>query len=72
VQYALDGTFSLGVHIDPRRRMSDSGPYGPYLDLHLGPCVLSLGYHPARASGIVTLLGQGGVMRPEADCGDHS
>jgi hypothetical protein len=65
-QYALDGTLSLGVHVDPVRRVSDTGPYGPYLDLHFAFCVLSVGYHPARANGIVTLQGQGGIMRPEA------
>lgn len=64
-QWSFDGTVSLGVHVDPRRRVSDVGPYGPYIDLHLGPAVLSLGYHPARANGLVTLLGQGGIMRPE-------
>jgi len=65
VQWALDGTLSLGVHVDPLRRLSDRGPYGPYLDLHAGPIVVSLGYHPARANGLVELFGQGGVMRPE-------
>lgn len=65
-QYALDGTFSLGIHVDPLRRLGDSGPYGPYVDFHLGPLVVSLGYHPARANGLVTLLGQGGIMRPES------
>lgn len=64
-QWALDGTLSLGVHLDPCRRTADSGPYGPYLDLHLGVAVLSLGYHPARANGIVALFGQGGIMRPD-------
>lgn len=64
-QWSLDGTLSLGLHVDPLRRRSDDGPYGPYLDLHLGPAVLSLGYHPARANGLVALLGQGGIMRPD-------
>lgn len=65
VQYAFDGTLSLGLHIDPLRRIGDHGPYGPYLDLHFGPIVLSLGYHPARAGGLVALFGQGGIMRPD-------
>jgi len=62
-QWALDGSLSLGIHIDPQRRLGDKGPYGPYVDLHLGVCVLSLGYHPARASGLAE-MGQGGIMRP--------
>lgn len=65
VQWSFDGTMSAGVHLDPCRRVSDTGPYGPYLDLHLGPVVVSLGYYPARASGLVTLQGIGGIMRPD-------
>lgn len=65
LQWSLDGTLSFGIHLDPCCRISDTGRYGPYIDLHFGPAVLSLGYRPARASGLVTLLGQGGVMRPE-------
>ncbi|MBA3875580.1 MAG: hypothetical protein C0498_01365 [Anaerolinea sp.] len=49
VQYAFDRTLSLGVHVDPCTRVAEAGPYGPYLDLHLGPFGLSLGRHPARA-----------------------
>lgn len=64
VQWSLDGTLSFGIHLDPKRRVSKTGPYGPYVDLHAGVGVLSLGYHPARASGLVELLGQGGIMRP--------
>lgn len=64
-QWSWDRTVGVGIHIDPCRRESESGPYGPFCDLHLGPAVLSLGYHPARANGLVTLLGQGGIMRPE-------
>lgn len=67
VQYALSGALSLGLHVDPCRRAGDAGPYGPYLDLHLGPVVLSVGYHPARANGLVALYGQGGVMRPDRE-----
>ena len=51
VQWALDKTFSLGIHLDPITRPwgNDGLTYGPYLDLHLGPFSLSLGNHPARA-----------------------
>jgi len=65
LQYSLDGTFSFGIHVDPRRRFSDTGPYGPYVDLHLGVGVLSLGYHPARANGLVSLYGQSAILRPD-------
>jgi hypothetical protein len=67
VQWAFDRTLSLGLHLDPCRRLGDHGPYGPYLDLHLGLLVLSLGYHPARANGLTILLGQGGIMRPDRE-----
>lgn len=65
LQWSLDGSLSLGIHVDPRRRLAERGPFGPYVDLILGPVVLSLGYHPARANGLVDLLGQSGVMRPD-------
>ena len=65
VQYALDGTISLGLHIDPIRRPTGGGHYGPYVDLHLGPLVVSLGNHPARA-GDIRWLTSVGIMRPEA------
>lgn len=65
VQYSLDWTVSLGVHLDPLFRLSDTGPYGPYLDVHLGPAVVSVGRHPARANSLVALLGQGSLMRPD-------
>jgi hypothetical protein len=65
VQFALDGTLSLGIHIDPLRRFGDSGVYGPYVDLHFGPIVISVGNHPARANAW-GLYSQGGIMRPES------
>ena len=65
LQWSFDGTLSLGVHIDPIRRVSNVGPYGPYVDFHVGPFALSLGYHPGRANGLVELQGQGGLMRPD-------
>lgn len=60
-QWSLDGTFSLGVHFDPRRRQwADHRVYGPYMDIHLGPFALSLGYQPARAWNH-------SLMRPELE-----
>jgi hypothetical protein len=58
VQYALDGTLSFGIHIDPVRRRGDTSDHGPYIDLHLGVGAVSLGRHPARAWNF-------SLMRPE-------
>ena len=66
LQYMLDMTLSLGIHIDPRHHpRADCGPYGPYVDLHILCLVVSLGFNPARANAL-HLLQQGGIMRPEA------
>lgn len=65
IQWSLDGSASLGIHVDPRARIAERGRFGPYLDLHLGPIVVSLGYHPARANGLVDLYGIGAIMRPD-------
>ena len=65
VQFSWDWTISLGLHIDPLRRVSERGPYGPYVDLHFLIGAVSFGYHPARASALVELYGQGAIMRPE-------
>ena len=58
LQWSFVGTLSLGIHVDPLRRVSGRGPYGPYVDLHLGPLALSFGYHPARSLN-------DSLMRPE-------
>ena len=43
--------FSLGIHIDPRYRVrGDKKTFGPYIDLHLGFWILSLGNHPIYSS----------------------
>lgn len=53
VQWALDGWLSLGVHIDFRHRKRGDGLiYGPYVDLHFGVVILSLGLHPIYAGEI--------------------
>lgn len=65
IQWTFNGTLSLGVHIDPLTRVSDSGPFGPYIDIHLGPVVVSLGNHPARASGLVVEKGIDAIMHPD-------
>jgi len=52
-QWELDGWFSLGIHIDFRHRHRGDGlHYGPYVDLHLGFFILSLGLNPVYAGEI--------------------
>lgn len=63
IQWTLDGTVSLGVHVDPLRRSGDHGPFGPYVDVHLGPVVVSVGNHPDRA-GDYAKLASTAIMRP--------
>jgi len=63
IQWSLDGTFSLGIHVDPLTRQAAEGSYGPYIDLHLGPVVISLGNRPDRA-GDYARLSSIAVMRP--------
>lgn len=45
------GPVNLGVHADFRSRVRarDGMRYGPYLDVHLPFCVVSLGRNPAYA-----------------------
>lgn len=49
VQYALDGTLSFGVHLDPKRRVADEGTFGPYLEIHFLCFAFSIGNNPAGA-----------------------
>lgn len=48
VQWAVDGWVSLGVHVDFRRRVNavNGERFGPYVDLHLGVLILSVGVNP--------------------------
>lgn len=53
LQWCWDWWFSLGIHVDLRHRhRSDGLVYGPYVDLHLGFAVLSLGNNPIYAGDI--------------------
>jgi hypothetical protein len=53
VLYHRDGTLSLGIHIDPRRRQRGIPPhYGPYVDLHLPMLCLSFGRNPVYCSSL--------------------
>jgi len=50
LQWSWNGWLSLGIHVDFRHRPTDTPElrpgYGPYLDLHVGPAILSLGNRP--------------------------
>jgi hypothetical protein len=66
IQWIMDGSLSLGIHVDPLIRQWGEGPgtYGPYVDLHLGPFILSIGNRPARASAL-HMIDQAAILRPE-------
>ncbi len=61
LQFCLDGWFSLGFHVDPRfRRTGKTGErYGPYVDLHLGCFIVSLGVNPVLSGDLEATLGLG-------------
>ena len=42
IQWSFDWWLSLGIHADLRHR----GAFGPYIDVHVGPAIISLGRHP--------------------------
>lgn len=48
LQWCFAGWFSLGIHIEPRTGITTKSGFrfGPYVDLHLGPFILSLGRRP--------------------------
>ncbi|HUS95669.1 MAG TPA: hypothetical protein VMX97_02900 [Hyphomicrobiaceae bacterium] len=52
-QEGLGIGFSVGIHIDWHRRKTarEGLPYGPYVDFHWGPWILSFGHHPSRSLG---------------------
>lgn len=60
---------SLGVHVELRTRVTNSGVrFGPYIDVHVGPLVLSIGRNPIYA-GEVDLLqsySRGGLKAEES------
>jgi len=54
----------LGVHVEPRRRVTNTGVrYGPYLDLHLPGVTVSVGVNPIYAGELQlrSSLSRGGV-----------
>jgi hypothetical protein len=64
IQWQADGWFSLGLHLDfRRRRRADGIKYGPYLDVHLGWVIFSVGRNPAYSGDLDKLIGisRGGI-----------
>ena len=53
LQWSWNGWLSLGVHVDFRRRPVGEGKtYGPYIDIHVGPAILSVGNNPVYTSDL--------------------
>ncbi len=64
VQWVLDGWFSLGIHVDLKRRRTVEGVrFAPYCDLYLGMVVVSLGVRPHLSGDLERALGisRGGI-----------
>jgi hypothetical protein len=68
LQWQLAGWVSLGIHLELATRRASGGPfeglsYGPYLDLHLGVVIVSVGWRPFLSGEVWTLSGaaRGGV-----------
>lgn len=70
VQACFDGWFSLGIHIDGKRRINagNGRRFGPYVDLHLGCVILSLGVNPVWTSEVERpkSFSRGGIPEGEA------
>jgi hypothetical protein len=65
IQWVLDGWFSLGVHVDLKHRSRNDGlTFGPYIDLHLGVVVVSVGNNPAYSTDLERCLSvsRGGLV----------
>lgn len=68
VQWCRDGWLGLGIHVDFRRRigyLADSDTpvrYAPYLDLHLGWLIVSVGVNPVYSGHLYcdTSVSRGG------------
>lgn len=54
----------LGLHFELRTRVTNAGVrYGPYLDLHIGQAVLSIGRNPIYAGEVdlIQSYSRGGI-----------
>ena len=65
IQWCSGGWFSLGFHIEFRTRAVQTGQkFGPYVDLHIGLFIISVGRNPYYSSaweGIIS-AGRGGEI----------
>lgn len=64
LQWSCNGWLSLGVHVDFRTRPARGGlTYGPYVDVHLGPVIVSVGNRPVYSGNLEasTSVARGGV-----------
>lgn len=65
VQWCFDWWFSLGIHIDLKRRIANHTDiaFGPYVDFHLGFVIVSLGYNPVLSGTLATKtsVSRGGI-----------
>ena len=65
IQWQWNGWLSLGIHVDCKRRVAarPGRHYGPYLDLHLGCLILSLGRWPVYSGELEysVSVGRGGL-----------
>lgn len=76
IQACFDGWFSLGIHLDLRRRRNAEQQidFGPYVDLHLGCVIISLGYNPAVSGRLHSSIncGRGGIPEEYIDQADRT
>lgn len=65
VQWCFDGWISFGIHIDFRTRTAAKAgiKYGPYVDLHLGCLIVSVGRNPKYSGELdcSSSVGRGGI-----------
>jgi hypothetical protein len=62
--FQMHAGLSLGVHLELRALRTNAGTrFGPYIDLHVGPFVFSLGVNPIYAgeSDLIQSFSRGGI-----------
>lgn len=74
LQWQANWWLSFGVHLDPKQRRVAGGRfaglhYGPYIDVHLGFVIVSLGWRPYLSGELVNESGiaRGGFSVPSDD-----